>query len=70
MSKVCIQSWGLILDITGVVLLAIGALDKSPPTWDDLENKSTKTNCIFYLSWFGVILAVCGFILQLLALYL
>ena len=68
MSKIGIQSIGLVLDIIGVILLAIGALDRSPPTWDDLEKKSPKLTRLFVLAWIGVIFAIIGFLLQMISI--
>jgi hypothetical protein len=63
-----LQAIGLILDIIGVIFLAIGALDRTPPTWGDLANKSPKAINTRRLAWIGVTLAVLGFILQFIAI--
>jgi|GEM_PF-3455309 len=63
-----LQAIGLILDIIGVILLAIGALDRTPPTWNDLGKESSKAINTWRLAWIGVSLAVLGFILQLAAI--
>jgi len=64
------QTLGLILDIIGVILLAVGALDKTSPTWNDIEKVSTKARCIYRTAWLGVFLAALGFIFQIFGLYL
>ncbi len=63
-----LQAIGLILDIIGVIFLAIGALDRTSPTWNDLGKESPKAINTWRLAWIGVSLVVLGFLLQFIAI--
>ena len=59
------QKLGLSLNLIGTILFGYGALDKSEPSWDDVAKQSDKALRAHQSAWFGVILIVIGFAIQI-----
>ena len=75
MSAECINSFGLALDIIGVILLFIFGLPsrvrEGPPVLsfgedpDSTKQREKQWNWYKFVSWFALVLLVLGFVLQI-----
>ena len=62
------QIIGLILNLIGTILFGFGALYRSLSTWEDILKKGNKAIWIYRLAWFGLVLIVIGFCVQISAI--